>query len=147
VRKQFASSMTAKFRLLTDESEVIDMEWSLFRSAIIALAVECCGQKRLRVAGDSEKRIPWWSQNVKEAIRAKKDAFKALLQNRSSTDLQSRYTEARKAAALAVKKSKEKSWEQLVRSSVGFQLFIGKQSILPNDPSFTWQKIQLLFLH
>jgi len=58
------------------------------------------------VAGDSEKRTPWWNQDVKEAIRAKKDAIKALLQNRSSSDLQSRYTEARKAAALAVKKSK-----------------------------------------
>ena len=38
--------------------------------------------------------------------------------------MQSRYTEARKAATSAVKKSKEKSWE--VWSSVGFQLFFGK---------------------
>jgi len=63
----------------------------------------------MRVAGDSEKRTPWWNQDVKEPIRAKKDAFKALLQNRSS-DLQSRYTEAQTAAALAVKNSKEKLW-------------------------------------
>ena len=32
-------------------------------------------------------------------------------QNRSSSDLQSRYFETRKAAALAVKMSKERSWE------------------------------------
>jgi len=57
------------------------------------------------VAGGSEKRTSWWNQDVEEAIRAKKDAFKALLQNRSSSDLQTRYTEMRKAAALAVKKS------------------------------------------
>jgi len=37
------------------------------------------------------------------------DSCKALLQNRSSSDLQFRYTEARKTAILAVKKSKEKS--------------------------------------
>jgi len=37
------------------------------------------------------------------------------LQNRSSSDLQSRYTESRKDAALAVKKSKEKSWEEFGR--------------------------------
>ena len=66
------------------------------------------------MAGDSEKKTPWWNQEVKEAIRAKKDAFKAWLQDRSSSDLQSRYTEARKAATLAVKKSK-KSWEELGR--------------------------------
>ena len=68
-----------------------------------------------RVVGNSEKRTPWWNQEVKEAIRAKKDAFKAWLQDRSSSDLQSRYTEARKAATSAVKKSKEKSWEEFGR--------------------------------
>jgi len=29
---------------------------------------------------DSEKRTPWWNQDVKEAIRAKKNSFNALLQ-------------------------------------------------------------------
>jgi len=79
VRKQFASSMTAKFRRLPDESEGIEKEWLLFRSAIIALAVECCRQERPRVTGVSEKRTPWWNQDVKEAIRAKKDAFKSVV--------------------------------------------------------------------
>ena len=90
----------------------VEKEWLLFRSAIISSTAESCGRKRLRVAGDSEKRTPWWNQEVKEAIRAKKDAFKAWLQDRSSSDLQSRYTEARKAATSAIKKSKEKSWEE-----------------------------------
>ena len=102
VRKQFASSISSKFRQLPDVSEDIEKEWLLFRSAIISSAAESCGRKRLRMAGDSEKRTPWWNQEVKEAIRAKKDAFKAWLQDRSSSDLQSRYTEARKAATSAV---------------------------------------------
>ena len=93
----------------------IEKEWLLFRSAFIFSAAESCGRKRLRVAGDSEKRTPWWNQKNKETIRPKKDAFKALLQDRSSSDLQSRYTEARKAATSAVKKSKEKSWEEFGR--------------------------------
>jgi len=58
VKKQFASSMTRKFKQLPDESEDIKMEWSLFRSAMITSAVEYCEQNRLRVAGDSEKRTP-----------------------------------------------------------------------------------------
>ena len=109
VRKQFASSISSTLRQLPDVSEDIEKEWLLFRSAIISSAAESCGRKRLRVAGDSEKRTPWWNQVVKEAIRAKKDAFKALLQDRSSSDLQSRYTETRKAATSAAKKSKDKS--------------------------------------
>ena len=112
VRKQFASSISFMFRQLPDVSEDIEKEWLLFKSAIISSAAESCGRKRLRVAGDSEKRTPWWNQEVKEAIRAKKDTFKAWLQERSSSDLQSRYTEARKAATSAVKKFKEKSWEE-----------------------------------
>ena len=77
IRKQFASSISSKFRQLPDVSEDIEKEWLLFRSAIISSAAESCGRKRLRMAGDSEKRTPWWNQGVKEAIRAKKDAFKA----------------------------------------------------------------------
>ena len=79
VRKQFASSVSSKFRQLLDVSEDIEKEWLLFRSAIISSAAESCGRKRLRVVGDSEKRTPLWNQEVKEAIRAKKNAFKAWL--------------------------------------------------------------------
>ena len=64
------------------------------------------------MAAGSEKRTPWWNQDVKEAIRAKKDAFKVLLQNKSFSDLQSRYSEVQKAAAQAVKISKEHSSEE-----------------------------------
>ena len=77
IRKQFVSSTSSKFRQLPDLSENIEKEWLLFRSAIILSAAESCERKRLRVAGDREKRTPWWNQEVKEALRAKKDAFKA----------------------------------------------------------------------
>ena len=79
---------------------------------MISSAVESCGRKRLRMAAGSEKRTPWWNQNVKEAIRAKKDAFKTLLQNRSSSDLPSQYSEEPKAEVLAVKMSKQRSGEE-----------------------------------
>ena len=111
VRKQFASSMAAKFQQLPVVSEDIEMECSLFRTAMISSAVESCGQKQLRMARGSEKRTPWWNKDV-TVIRAKKDAFKALLQNRSLPDLQSRYSEMRKVAAQVVKMSKEYYWEE-----------------------------------
>ena len=58
VRNHFASSISSKFRQLPDVSEDIEKEWLLFRSASISSAAESCGRKRLRVAGDSEKRTP-----------------------------------------------------------------------------------------
>ena len=79
--------------------------------------------------GDSEKRTSWWNQEVKEAIRAKKDAFKVLLQDISSSDLQSQDTEVQKAATSTVKEIQGIVMIR-VSSSVGFQLFFGKQSIL-----------------
>ena len=96
------------------------MEWLLFRTAMISSAVKSCGQKRLRIAAARKKRAPWWNHDVKEAIypskkRKKKDSFKALLQNRSSSDLQSPYSEARKAAAQVVEISKERFWEEFGR--------------------------------
>ena len=68
VRKQFASSISSKFRQLLDASEDTEKEWLLFRSPIISSAAENCWRKQLRVASDSEKRTPWWNQVVKEAI-------------------------------------------------------------------------------
>ena len=114
VRKQFASSMAVKFRQLFKDFEDIEMEWWLFRKAMISSAVGSCEQKRLRMAVGNEKRTPWWNLDIKEAIRAKVNAFKALLQNRSSSDLRSRYWKAQKAAALAVKTSKNVLGRSLV---------------------------------
>ena len=68
--------------------------------------------------------------------------------DRSSSDLQSQYTEAQKAATLAVKKSKEKSWEEFGRrldsnyfsaNKVFWQTIRrlrGKRSI---EQTFAWQ--------
>ena len=62
------------------------MKWSLSQTAMIFSAVENSGRKRHRMAAGNEKNN-LMIQDVKEAIQAKKDAFKALLQNRSTSDL------------------------------------------------------------
>ena len=82
------------------------MEWSLFRTAMILSDVGSCRRQRLKMTVGSAKRAPWCNQLAKEVIRTKKDAFKAWLKNKLSSDLQSRYSETRKAAAQAVKSSK-----------------------------------------
>ena len=45
-------------------------------------------------------------------VSEKKNSFKVLLQNRSSSNLQSRYFEVQRAIAQKVKVSKERSWEK-----------------------------------
>ena len=58
VRKQFASNVSNNFRQLADAFEDMEKKWQLFKSEIISSAAKCCARKRLKVAGDSEKRTP-----------------------------------------------------------------------------------------
>ena len=83
----------------------------MFKTAILSCAEEVCGRKRLGVSMNSEKKTSWWNKEVKEAVQAKKEAYKAWLHDKSSVPLHLRYTKARKAAAQTVKLSKEKTWK------------------------------------
>ena len=58
------------------------------------------------------KGTAWWNQEIKKSICVKKTAFRAWLTNKSSEQLQLRYTTARKTAATIVKLCKEKSWKE-----------------------------------
>ena len=84
----------------------------MFQTAVITSATNCCRRKRVGGTKSSEKRTPWWNQEVKQAIRAKKVAYKAWLANTSSLELRSQYSEARKAATAKVKLSKESAWKE-----------------------------------
>ena len=145
VRKQFASSIAAKFQQLPEVSVDIEMEWLLFRTAMITSAVERCGRKWLKMATDRVKRTPWWNQDAKKAVRTKKDAFKALLQNRSSSDSQSQHSEARKAAAQSVKMSNERSWEEFGRRL--HSNYSSAKSTLTDHSPIAWEKFKCHDFH
>ena len=51
VRKQFASSISSKFRQLPDVSEDIEKEWLRFKSAITSSAADSCGHKTASSGG------------------------------------------------------------------------------------------------
>ena len=106
VRTAFADNIASKFKELPTSTEDIETEWCLFQTAVITYATNCCGRKRVGGTKSSEKRTAWWNQEV---TRAKKVAYKAWLANKSSVELRSQYSEARKAAATKVKLSKERA--------------------------------------
>ena len=84
----------------------------MLRTAVITSVTYCCGRKRVAGTKSSEKRTPCWNQEVKEAIRAKKVAYKVCLANKSLVELRSQYSEASKAAATKVKLFKERAWKE-----------------------------------
>ena len=83
VRTAFADNIASKFKELPTSTEDIETEWCLFRTAVITSATNCCGRKCVGGTKSSEKRTPSWNQEVKEAIRAKKVAYKAWLANKN----------------------------------------------------------------
>ena len=93
--------------------EDIETEWSSLKSTFITSAAASCGCKRVGGQTDSEKITGWSNHKVKEVICTKKTAFRAWLTNRSSEQLQLRYSAVRKTAATIVKQSKEKSWKKI----------------------------------
>ena len=88
MRHTFASKVASLFREPLDNTEDVEIEWDLFKSAVITSAAASCGCKHVGGQMGSEKRTAWWNQEVKEAIHAKKTAFKAWLTNMSSEQLQ-----------------------------------------------------------
>ena len=87
MRHTFASKVASLFRELLDFTEDVETEWDLFKSAVITSETDSCGCKHVGGQTGSEKRIVWWNQEVKEAIRAKKSAFRAWLTNKLSEKL------------------------------------------------------------
>ena len=107
VRTAFANNFASKFEELPTSTEDIETEWCLLRTAVITSATNCCGRKRVGGTKSREKRTAWWNQEVKEATRAKKVTHKAWLASKSSVELRSQCSEARKVAATKVKLPKE----------------------------------------
>ena len=116
VQTAFADNIASKFKELPTSTEDIETEWCLCRTAVITSATNCCRRKRVGGMKISEKRTSWWNEEVKEAIRAKKVADKAWLANKSSLELRSQYSEARKAAATKINCLRKGSGRNLEKS-------------------------------
>ena len=84
VRHNFASKVAFLFKELPDYTEDVETEWDLFKSAVIASAAARYRCKRGEVKWVVRKKLLDLNQEVKEAIRAKKTAFRAWLTNKSS---------------------------------------------------------------
>ena len=81
VRTAFADNITSKFKELAASTEDSETEWCLFRTAVITFATNC---KRVGVKKSSEKRTPWWNQEVKEAkVPSPNKAHRKYFKNRS----------------------------------------------------------------
>ena len=54
----------------------IEVAWEELKEGILRSAVEVCGESRVR---RERRRTAWWSKGVQEVVRAKKLAYRKLL--------------------------------------------------------------------
>jgi len=87
----------------------MEPEWAMFRASIVEAAARSCGQKA--VGACREERNRWWTPVVKEAVRLKKEAFRAWLAQ-GSPETADGYREAGRAVASAVTEAKTWVWEE-----------------------------------
>ena len=90
------------------ENASLEQEWQHFKRILVESAREVCGEV---VCKDRKFRTPWWNQEVKEAIKEKKEYYKKFLANKSERSLME-YRDKCKRAKNCVKLAKEKSWEE-----------------------------------
>ena len=111
VRAIFNSHLRQSFNRVPGAEGDIDSEWALFRSAIAEAAVTSCGRKAAGASRGGNPRTRWWTPAVRDAVRLKKEAYRAWL-SCGSLDTADRYRRAKRCAAAAVTKAKTRAWEE-----------------------------------
>ena len=111
VRGVFNSHLRRNFSCIPGEVGDMESEWAMFRASIAEAAARSCGQKAVGACRGGNQRTRWWTPAVKEAVRLKKEAFRAWLAQ-GSPETADRYRQARRAAASAVTKAKTQVWEE-----------------------------------
>ncbi|KAK7916510.1 hypothetical protein WMY93_012271 [Mugilogobius chulae] len=111
VRQAFNSHLRESFSQLPGETGDIESEWTMFSASIVNAAAQSCGRKVSGACRGGNPRTRWWTPEVRDAVRLKKECYKALLAC-STPEAVDRYLQAKRAAARAVAEAKTRDWER-----------------------------------
>jgi len=75
----FNSHLRKNFSCILGEVGDMESEWVMFKASIVEVAARSCGQKAVGACCGGNLRTCWWTLAVKEAIRLKKEVFRAWL--------------------------------------------------------------------
>ncbi|TWW77636.1 R2 Retrovirus-related Pol polyprotein from type I retrotransposable element [Takifugu flavidus] len=83
----------------------------MFRASIVEAADRCCGQKVVGACRGGNARTRWWTPAVRDAVKLKKESYRALLAC-GTPEAADRYRRAKRSAATAVAEAKTRAWEE-----------------------------------
>ncbi|KAK3523662.1 hypothetical protein QTP70_006725 [Hemibagrus guttatus] len=122
VRGVFNSHLRENFNQIPREDGDIDSEWTMFSSSIVNAAIRSCGRKVSGAGRGGNPRTQWWTLEVRDAVKLKKESYRAWLAW-GTPEAAEAYRQAKRTAAGVVLKQKLGSG----RSSTVRRLRRGKQ--------------------
>ncbi|TWW75358.1 hypothetical protein D4764_13G0000200 [Takifugu flavidus] len=111
VRRSFNSPLRESFDHVPGEAGDIESEWTMFRASIVEAADPCSGRMAVCACRGGNARTRWWTPVVRDAVRLKKESYRALLAC-GTPEAADRYRQAKRSAATAVAEAKTRAWEE-----------------------------------
>ncbi|KAK3557953.1 hypothetical protein QTP86_003870 [Hemibagrus guttatus] len=89
----------------------IESEWTMFSSSIVDAAIRSCGRKVSGAGHGGNPRTQWWTLEVRDAVKLKKESYRAWLA-RGTPEAAEAYRQAKRTTAVVVSEAKTWVWEE-----------------------------------
>ncbi|KAK3518103.1 hypothetical protein QTP70_033328 [Hemibagrus guttatus] len=111
VRGVFNSHLRESFNQIPREVGDIESEWTMFSTSIVDAAIRSCGRKVSGAGRGGNPRTQWWTLEVRDAVKLKKESYRAWLA-RGTPEAAEAYRQAKRTTAMVVLEAKTRVWEE-----------------------------------
>ncbi|KAK3551056.1 hypothetical protein QTP70_011498 [Hemibagrus guttatus] len=84
----------------------------MFSTSIVDAAIRSCGRKVSGAGRGGNPRTQWWSLEVRDAVKLKKESYRAWLA-RGTPEAAEAYRQAKRTTAVVVSEAKTRVWEEI----------------------------------
>ncbi|KAK3533231.1 hypothetical protein QTP70_013673 [Hemibagrus guttatus] len=107
----FNSHLQESFNQIPREVGDIESEWTMFSSSIVDAAIQSCGRKGSDAGRGGNPRTQWWTLEVRDAVKLKKESYRAWLA-RGTPEAAEAYRQDKRTTAAVVSEAKIRVWEE-----------------------------------
>ncbi|KAK3568156.1 hypothetical protein QTP86_032700 [Hemibagrus guttatus] len=111
VRGVFNSHLRESFNQIPRNVGDIESEWTMFSTSIVDAAIRSCGRKVSGAGRGGNPRTQWWTLEVRDAVKLKKESYRAWLA-RGTPEAAEAYRQAKRTTAVVVSEAKTRVWEE-----------------------------------
>ncbi|XP_005110016.1 uncharacterized protein LOC101854755 [Aplysia californica] len=105
------TDVTQKLKEVDTSEMTAEETWSVFKIVLTETLGKACSTSTKNTGRGQVKQTAWWNDTVKEAIKEKKELYKAWVKSKLDEDYV-KYRLARRNSKRIVRSSKEQSWKE-----------------------------------